>query len=38
MVHRLLQQPVYGHRDHSKELINKLKAGLSSGYPEDVAE
>eukprot|EP00802_Teleaulax_amphioxeia_P027099 Tamp_28343.p1 GENE.Tamp_28343~~Tamp_28343.p1 ORF type:complete len:255 (-),score=83.04 Tamp_28343:54-749(-) len=37
MVHRVFQRPVYAHPDHKEELINKLKAGMASGYPTKVS-
>ena len=36
-VHRVFSRPVYAHEDHKDELINKLKAQMSAGYPTEVA-
>ena len=36
-VHRVFSRPVYAHDGHKDELINKLKAQMSSGYPTEVA-
>jgi hypothetical protein len=36
-VHRVFSRPVYAHDGHKDELINKLKAQMSAGYPTEVA-
>jgi len=38
MVRRVLARPAYAYKDHKDELINRLKAGLISGFPTQVAE
>ena len=38
MVHRVMSKPAYAYPDHRDELINRLKAGMASGYPTTVAD
>lgn len=37
MVHRVINRPVYAHKEHPEEKINRLKAGMAAGYPTEVA-